>query len=260
MRRALLFAGTTEGRRIAEECRGKDLELTVSVATEYGEALIEPAENVHVVSGRRDEDEMADLIRETGAELVIDATHPYATAVTEALQAACRQTAVEYVRVLRREDHEDVSGCVWVDDTQGAVAYLNGTTGNVLLTVGSKELAAYTAVDDWQNRLFARVLPLPASAEQAFSLGFQGSHLICMQGPFSQALNEAMLRALDARYLVTKDTGAAGGFGEKLRAARACGVTPLIIRRPTRTSMQPMNAASPASSTVNCLRLIFLSR
>ena len=234
MRRALLFAGTTEGRRIAEECRGKDLELTVSVATEYGEALIEPAENVHVVSGRRDEDEMADLIRETGAELVIDATHPYATAVTEALQAACRQTAAEYVRVLRQEDHEDVSDCVWVDDTRGAVAYLNGTAGNVLLTVGSKELAAYTAVDDWQNRLFARVLPLPASTEQAFSLGFQGSHLICMQGPFSQALNEAMLRALDARYLVTKDTGAAGGFGEKLRAARACGVTPLIIRRPTR--------------------------
>ena len=53
-----------------------------------------------------------------------------------------------------------------------------------------------------------------------------------MQGPFTQALNEAMLRALDIRYLVTKDTGAAGGFGEKLRAARACGVTPLVIRRP----------------------------
>lgn len=232
MTKALLFAGTTEGREIAEGCREKKIELTVSVATEYGETLIEPADNVHVVSGRKDESGIAALIRKTGAELVIDATHPYAAEVTKKLRAVCAQEGVDYLRVLRKEDHEDLTGCVLVDDTQGAVDYLNGTEGNVLLTVGSKELAAYTAVSDWQTRFFARVLPLPASAELAFSLGIQGSHLICMQGPFSQELNEAMLRALDIRYLVTKDTGAAGGFGEKLRAARACGVTVLVIRRP----------------------------
>ena len=233
MHRALLFAGTTEGRRIAEGCREKDIELTVSVATAYGETLIDPAQNVHVVSGRKDADGIAALLRDTGAELVIDATHPYAAEVTKTLKTVCAQAGVDYLRVLRREDHEDLTGCVWVDDTQGAVDYLNGTEGKVLLTVGSKELPAYTAVTDWQTRLFARVLPLPASAEQAFSLGFEGSRLICMQGPFSQEINEAMLRMLDVRYLVTKDTGAAGGFAEKLRAARACGVTPIVIRRPT---------------------------
>ena len=233
MHRALLFAGTTEGRRIAEGCREKDIELTVSVATAYGETLIDPAQNVHVVSGRKDADGIAALLRDTGAELVIDATHPYAAEVTKTLKTVCAQAGVDYLRVLRREDHEDLTGCVWVDDTQGAVDYLNGTEGKVLLTVGSKELPAYTAVTDWQTRLFARVLPLPASAEQAFSLGFEGSHLICMQGPFSQEINEAMLRMLGIRYLVTKDTGAAGGFAEKLRAARACGVTPIVIRRPT---------------------------
>ena len=232
MHRALLFAGTTEGRRIAEECREKDIELTVSVATAYGETLIDPAQNVHVVSGRKDADGIVALLRETGAELVIDATHPYAAEVTKTLKTVCAQAGVDYLRVLRREDHEDLTGCVWVDDTQGAVDYLNGTEGKVLLTVGSKELPAYTAVTDWQTRLFARVLPLPASAEQAFSLGFEGSRLICMQGPFSQEINEAMLRMLGIRYLVTKDTGAAGGFAEKLRAARACGVTPIVIRRP----------------------------
>ena len=232
MTKALLFAGTTEGRQIAEGCREKEIELTVSVATEYGETLIEPADNVRVVSGRKDGNEIADLIRDTGAELVIDATHPYAAEVTKTLKAVCEAEGVAYLRVLRKEDHEDLTGCVLVDDTRGAVDYLNGTVGNVLLTVGSKELAAYTEVNDWKNRLYARVLPLPASAEIAFSLGFEGSHLICMQGPFSQELNEAMLRALDIRYMVTKDTGAAGGFGEKLRAARACGVTPVVIRRP----------------------------
>ena len=232
MTKVLLFAGTTEGRKIAQGCRGKDIELTVSVATEYGETLIEPADNVHVVSGRKDGEGIAALIRETGAELVIDATHPYAAEVTKTLKAVCARENVAYMRILRREDHEDLQGCVWADDAQGAVDYLAGTAGNVLLTVGSKELAAYTALPDWQSRLYARVLPLPASAELAFALGFQGSRLICMQGPFTQEINEAMLRMLDVRYMVTKDTGTAGGFGEKLRAARACGVTPVIIRRP----------------------------
>ena len=232
MTKALLFAGTTEGREIVQGCRGKDIELTVSVATAYGETLIEPAKNVRVVSGRKDADGIAALLRETGAELIIDATHPYAAEVTKTLKTVAQEAGVEYIRVLRREDHEDMSGCVLVDDTQGAVAYLNGTEGNVLLTVGSKELSAYTGVKDWQTRLFARVLPLPASAEIAFELGFDGRHLICMQGPFTEEINEAMLRMLDCRYLITKDTGAAGGFVEKIRAAKACGVTPVVIRRP----------------------------
>ena len=106
----------------------------------------------------------------------------------------------EVLRILRREDHEDMTGCVFVDDTQGAVAYLNGTQGNVLLTVGSKELAAYTAVTDWKNRLYARVLPLPASTQIAYELGFEGSRLICMQGPFTQEINEAMLRMLSSSF------------------------------------------------------------
>ena len=247
MSSVLLFAGTTEGRTIAQGCKGKDIQLTVSVATEYGETLIDPADNVKVISGRKDGAAIAALIRETGAELVIDATHPYAAEVTKTLKAVCAGEGTEYMRVLRGEDHSGLAGCVLADDTAGAVAYLNTTEGNVLLTVGSKELAAYTAVKDWKTRLYARVLPLPASAKQAFDLGLEGSHLICMQGPFTQEINEAMMRMLGIRYLVTKDTGAAGGFGEKLSAARACGAIPVVIRRPLEET---------GVSVAECLRLL----
>ena len=40
----ILFAGTTEGRMLAEACRNMPLTLHVCVATDYGETLIEPAE------------------------------------------------------------------------------------------------------------------------------------------------------------------------------------------------------------------------
>ena len=37
-----------------------------------------------------------------------------------------------------------------------------------------------------------------------------------------------MLRQYDCRYLVTKDTGKAGGFQEKIDAALMCDVIPVI--------------------------------
>ena len=60
----------------------------------------------------------------------------------------------------------------------------------------------------------------------------RGKHLIGMQGPFSRELNAAMLRQYDCRYLVTKDTGKAGGFQDKIDAALECDAVPVIIGRP----------------------------
>jgi precorrin-6Y C5,15-methyltransferase (decarboxylating) len=230
MNNILLFAGTTEGRRIAEALADQPVHLVVSVATEYGETLIAPAENITVLHGRKNVEEIEALLRETQAQLLIDATHPYAAEITKTLKAVAERTGTDYLRVLRASEHAD--GCVFVNDTDAAIAYLNTTQGNVLLTVGSKELSRYTAVRDYETRLFARILPVKESADAAFALGFSGRNLICMQGPFSEEMNAATIRAIDAKILVTKDTGASGGFAEKIRAAKNCGATPVVIRRP----------------------------
>ena len=101
-----------------------------------------------------------------------------------------------------------------------------------MLTTGSKELAGFTGMKDYQNRLYARVLSLPDVMKACAELGFEGKHLIGMQGPFSRELNAAMLRQYDCRYLVTKDTGKAGGFQDKIDAALECDAVPVIIGRP----------------------------
>ena len=67
----ILFAGTTEGRMLAEACRNMPLTLHVCVATDYGETLIEPAGNVRVLAGRKDAAAIEALIAETGARLVV---------------------------------------------------------------------------------------------------------------------------------------------------------------------------------------------
>ena len=232
MNKIVLFAGTTEGRLICEALRGKNVTVFVSVATEYGEEMIEEAENIEVRHGRKDTSEIADMLRETGAELVIDATHPYAAEVTKSLLEAAKATNTDYLRVLREVDHENTENCVFLDDTPSAVDYLNTVEGNILLTVGSKELSQYTAVSDYKTRVFARILPMPDAVSAAHELGFSGKNLICMQGPFTEEINTAMMRMLKIRYLVTKDTGAPGGFSDKVRAAAACGAKAVVIRRP----------------------------
>ncbi|MBQ4370415.1 MAG: precorrin-6A reductase [Oscillospiraceae bacterium] len=233
MNNVILFAGTTEGKIMAEACKDQPVQLHVCVATEYGATRIEEADNINIHAGRKDQAQMERLISETGARLIFDATHPYATEVTATIKKACETTGAEYVRLLRAEEHEGTEHCIFVKDTQEAADYIDSVPGNVLLTVGSKELEGYTKIKDYKTRLFARILPLPQGVEQAAALGFQGKNLICMQGPFTEEINAAMLKMLDISYLVTKDTGSAGGFPEKLAAARSCGAKVIVVSRPS---------------------------
>lgn len=231
MYKVLIFAGTSEGITICNLLAKNNIHTYVCVATEYGSCSYEKSEYLSVHAKRLNPEEMSDLIRELQPEVVLDATHPYAAEVTKNIRAACEETGYEYQRVLR-ENGAYSQEAVYVDSTEDAVRYLKGTQGNILLTTGSKELAKYTELPEYQERLYARVLSLPSVMNDCSTYGITGKHLIGMQGPFSKEMNTAMLRQFDCKYLVTKDTGKAGGFQEKLDAACECGVIPVIIGRP----------------------------
>lgn len=228
----LVFAGTTEGRQLIEALlKMKNMFVCACVATEYGKEILEhePSQNLEINAGRLDLEQMQRLM-DRGFDMVIDATHPYATVVTDNIKSACNQTSTRYIRLLR--DKTDFgSDCVFVENTEAAVEYLNTTKGNVLLTTGSKELVKYTEVHDYQERLYARVLPMEEVLKSCNQIGFTGKHLICMQGPFSYEMNKAMLNQLNCCYMVTKDTGKEGGAYEKYQAAKAAGATLVVVGR-----------------------------
>ena len=93
-----------------------------------------------------------------------------------------------------------------------------------------KELSAFGGLE--KNRLYARVLPTHEGLSACETLGIPHSHILALQGPFSQKLNEAILEQYQTSWLVTKDGGQAGGFGEKLAAARAAGARVVLVERP----------------------------
>lgn len=232
MKRVLVFAGTTEGRQISEYLADNGVFVTACVATEYGKITMPERDEVKIQTGRLDIEEMASLMLDS--ELVIDATHPYAVIVTENIKKASLETGTEYIRLIRPQI--GASDVVSVKDSNEAALFLCGTDGNVLLTTGTKELGVFTKVASYQDRLFARVLPSVEALTICWELGFKASHLICMQGPFSFELNVAMLRQINAKYLVTKESGQAGGFEEKISAAKEAGVTVILIGRPGETN------------------------
>ena len=100
----------------------------------------------------------------------------------------------------------------------------------VLLATGTKELPAFGGLGG--ARLYPRVLPTHEALGACGAAGIPGPNIIAMQGPFTQALNEALLHQYGARWFVTKDGGAPGGFAEKAAAARAAGAQLVVIRRP----------------------------
>lgn len=242
-----LFAGTTEGRLLAQKLADLKIRADVYAATEYGKEQIEPGEGLSVFARRLTEPEMEEAFRMAGYGLVLDATHPYAREVSENIRRACEKTGVPMLRILRDEengqlkelkkDNEDQAGSFFADSLSQAVEFLKTREGRILAATGSKELAAFCALPDWKERVFARVLPLPEVVDACSRMGFSGSHLIAMQGPFSVDLNLAMLKAVKAKWLVTKDSGRAGGFLEKQEAARLAGAGLVVIRRPKETGI-----------------------
>lgn len=202
----------------------------MSVATPLGSEEQGSFAGITVHCGRLTPDEMAALVQ--GADLCVDATHPYAVDATCNIRTACRTAGVEYHRLLRapsapacREHGVPVGGTCGGSSGPNAGQCPAGNRGQ-----GAACLCAAgpgTAVP-------------PCAAHAGRHCRCEAAHIphkniLALQGPFSYALNRALLEQFSIRFLVTKDGGAAGGFAEKAQAAADTGVQLIVIRRPAET-------------------------
>ncbi|MBO6016247.1 MAG: precorrin-6A reductase [Lachnospiraceae bacterium] len=237
MKKIVIFSGTTEGRVLSTMLAAEKVHHTVCVATDYGREMMDenPYASLHV--GRMDEEEMLSFLEDlklTDENLVIDATHPYATAVTANIKKAAAGLGIRYVRVVREEEQMQTGGIRRYEDITECAAAVDQTVGNILLTTGSKELGKYFAgiSQESKARTYIRVLPSMESLKLCEREAIEPDHIIAMQGPFGRELNEAIIRQYDIKHLITKDGGSAGGFREKIDAASACGAQVHVIVRP----------------------------
>ena len=64
------------------------------------------------------------------------------------------------------------------------------------------------------------------------TLGFSPNQIIAVQGPFSRAFNQMIIEDYNIKYLITKDTGAIGGFNDKLNSAAEANIETFVKKRP----------------------------
>ena len=226
MFKLLIFGGTTEGRQLAEYCAENGINADVSVATEYGASLL-PA-GVDILCGRLDAEQMKVLVS-AGYSAVVDATHPYAVEATENIKLACENAGVRRFRLVRKSS---VSCGKTAADMEELIAFLNASDGVIFSTLGSKSLPALTGVRNFRERIWVRVLPGAEILSQCRELGYDTAKIVQEQGPFTTEQNVEQLRKSGAKLLLTKESGAAGGYPEKAEAARICGAELITLARP----------------------------
>lgn len=127
---------------------------------------------------------------------------------------AAETTDTGYIRYERKSllEEIDYKGCRFADSIDEMCEMAkDGGYKRILIGTGSKNLAKYRE-NLPEIELFPRVLPTSEVIIECEKLGFNADNIIAMKGPFSKDMNVEMIKHYDIDLMLTKESGAAGGF------------------------------------------------
>jgi precorrin-6A/cobalt-precorrin-6A reductase len=224
MTRILILGGTTEARLLAERLAGRaDLEVMLSLAGRTAAPARQPVPVRR--GGFGGAAGLADYLAREHIDVLIDATHPYASAISANAWAASQTSDVRFV-ALRRPPWIAVAGDRWteVENVRDAVRALGATPRRVFVALGRNEIAPLAEAP--QHSYVIRsvdpidpLLPLPHAV------------YVTGRGPFVEADELVLMRAHGIEGVIAKNSGGAATYG-KIAAARALGVEVIMLRRP----------------------------
>lgn len=232
----LLLAGTKEAKQIAWGLADKGMPVLASLAgaTRQPEPLPVPTR----IGGFGGEDGFKQEITARGITAVLDATHPFATAITDRTARLCKQIGLPYAQVVRPAWTPTLDDN-WQEITapQDAANYLP-PDAVVFLATGRQTLAQFGNLEG--RRILVRVIDPPIAP-----LPFEGGEFIIGRPPFTPQNEVDLFRSLGVTHLVVKNAGGTGGRA-KLEAARELGLPVLMIRRPEMPDVVHFSTAQDA--------------
>lgn len=186
---------------------------------------------------------LAAYLDDARIDLLVDATHPFATRISESAATAAARAEVPRL-VLLRAPWCPRPGDRWIETptVDAAAAALPAAARRVFLTVGARACAPFAGRDDlW---FLVRLVDEPERP-----LPLARYRLICARGPFAEADERALLVRHGIDCLVTRASGGAA-TAAKLAAARALSLPVVMVHRP------PPPPGAHASSVVAAVRWI----
>ena len=218
--RVLLLGGTGEGRRLAALLAGSaGVEVISSLAGRTAEPVLPPGRiRIGSFGGP---DGLAAWLAAERIGAVIDATHPFAAAITASAVTAAARLDVPLL-LLRRPGWTAGPGDDWrrVPSLQAA-ADLPGE--RVFLSTGRTGVAAFAA--DERRWFLVRSVQAPAPPLPP------RVHVVLARGPFAVADEMTLMVRHAVDVLVTRDSGG-DMTSAKLVAARRLGLPVVMVDRP----------------------------
>ena len=229
----IVLAGTIEGREICSRLQEAGWPVLASVTSSWGTDLLQAQGFINTVQGNLSRDGLVALIGDTQANMVIDATHPFAATISREAMEATQQCDIDYLRLERPAAQIPLDPLVIrITELEAVENYLLDGQ-RVLSTLGSKSLADMVPIMSRKNtELTARVLPSSTVLKTCEGLGLRPNQIIAMQGPFSLKLNLEIFKQYRAEMIISKESGAPGGLEAKIGAALQMGIPILIWSRP----------------------------
>ena len=222
--RLLLLGGTREAVELARALDGRsEVETTYSLAGHTRRPAPVPAPVR--TGGFGGADGLAAYLREAGIGLVVDATHPYAEAISAHAAHACDRASVPRL-VLHRPPWTPGPGDRWIEaaHTESAARVLPALGRRALLTVGSRGLAPFLGTAGL-SFVVRSVEPPRAALDPA------RFEVVLARGPFDVDAERRLLESRAIDVVVSKNSGGPAARA-KLEAARALGLPVVMIARP----------------------------
>ncbi|MBD2502796.1 cobalt-precorrin-6A reductase [Anabaena azotica] len=224
MKRLLILGGTGDAAELSTKVANiPGIEAIASLAGRTREPIL-PSGNVRV-GGFGGADGLAEYLRKMQIDVLIDATHPFASQISENAAVAAREVGIPHLMLIRRPWEKQV-GDRWmeVNSTSAAADVLENQAKRVFLTVGRQELAAFAHLQDiW----FLMRMIDPPGADALVPPGV----ILCDRGPFTLAQEREILIQHHIDTIVSKNSGGNATYA-KIIAARELGVQVVMVKRP----------------------------
>ncbi len=210
-------------------------DYVVTVTTPEAQNLY--SDKQKVVIGIMNREQMKQFCHLHEIAIIVDASHPFATEVSQNAIAISQNLRLPYLRYERKElsannlEQENNNQNISLDSFDELLEGNYLSNHRVLLTVGCKVLPQFKS---WHNRttLFARILPKLNSLKIALDSGFTSDRIIALRPPYSKDLEVALWQQWQISLVVTKASGKAGGEDLKQKVANSLNIPLITITRP----------------------------
>lgn len=229
--RLWLIGGTRESAELARAIANRQLPCLITVTTPAAQSLYPDSAFLEVRVGRLREATIGSFLQQAQVSHILDASHPFASAISALAIAAAERWQLPYLRYQRPELAPPQSPQVVLTSLESLLSSDLLSQQRVLLTLGYRWLHQF---QPWhgQTQLYARILPSPEALAAAIAAGFTAKTLIALRPPLSLELEKALWQQWQITTVVTKASGKAGGEDIKRQLAEQLRVRLILIERP----------------------------